>query len=50
MGYKTSVYKLWDEWVVSYYMPYSGLMLAAFDTWQEAMDEAWSVENHKLFT
>lgn len=48
-GYKTRVYKFGHGWRVSYYLPYSGLMLGDFSSWRSALDEAFAIEDMKAY-
>lgn len=49
MMHKTRVTKVAGRWWVDYYMPYSGLLCADFDSWLEAIKEAWAVEEQKMW-
>jgi len=46
---RTRVYKFDNQWWVHYFVPYSGIMYAEFPTWEEALDEALSVELYKAW-
>lgn len=44
---KTRVYKRSNLWWVSYYWPYSGILVAPYATWRSAMNEAAEVEKQR---
>lgn len=46
---KTRVYRSGMVWVVSYYWPYSGIMVEFFPTWKEAMEEACGIEKNRAW-
>lgn len=47
--YKTKIHKWFGKWRVDYYLPYSGFLYEEFDDWKQAINEAFSIEQNRIW-